>query len=453
MVETEQGQTWLVGSAGIVEMDTRDFERAFDNAGSGLKATVFGFDDGLPGVSYLAQRPAAARGGDGRLWFALLGGVAWIDPSHLHRNMLPPLIAIRSITANGVSYSPDSGLVLSKGVSTVSIAYSGLSLSAPQRVRYKYRLLETSPDWVDAGSRREVNLTNLAPGSYTFQVIAANSDGIWSSEGKTLTFSIQPTFLQSIWFKFVCALLLGLGIWLAYAFRVRQLTSQLHRRFELLTGERERIARELHDTLLQSVQGLMLRFQSVANRIPVEDPMRTLIEDALDRAEAVVIEGRRRVRDLRSDAKGDFFETLVSSATEIMGAEGPQVQCTVEGKPRPLHPLVEEEALRVAEEAMRNAAIHANASAINLLLTYDRLNLRLSIRDDGVGMPSSVLTQGGRNGHYGLLGMRERALRIGGCLEITSRERAGTQVALTVPAGAAYRGRKARLIERVRKTR
>lgn len=451
MVETELGQIWLIGRAGIVAVDARDFDRAFDDPGFNLKATVFDFEDGLPNMNYLSGKNDATRGGDGRLWFAVSGGVVWVDPSNLHRNPSPPPVAIRGITADGVSYSPSSGVTLPKGSRTVEIAYSGLSLSIPQRVKYKYRLVEASTDWIEAGSRREVSFTDLDPGTYTFQVIAANNDGIWSTEGQTLAFSIEPTFLQSIWFKFICAFLLGLCIWLAYAFRVRQLTEELQRRFEVRTAERERIARELHDTLLQGVQGLMLRFQSVANRIPAADPMRTFVDDALDRAEEVVIEGRRRVRDLRSDANGDFPDILVSSASEVVGADGPQVQYTVEGRPRTLHPIVQEEALRVANEAIRNAVIHADARTIHLLLTYGYRSLRLSIRDDGAGMPVSVLVHGARAGHYGLVGMRERAHRIGGRLEVASRERAGTEVTLTVPSRAAYRERSTGLIERAKK--
>jgi signal transduction histidine kinase len=297
------------------------------------------------------------------------------------------------------------------------------------------------------GTRRQAFYTELGPGEYRFRVIAANNDGVWNEEGATLTFTIRPTFIQSIWFKFLVGLAsLGLAV-VVYAFRVQQVTAQLQSRFNARIAERERIARELHDTLLQGFQGLLLRFQSIANRLPAEHQLRASLDEALDRADAVLVEGRARVRDLRATgAQSDLAKAIIEIAHKTIENDTPRFQLTVEGAPRLLHVLVHEEVTRIAEEAIRNAVHHAGARAIEVIVSYGA-ELRLAVRDDGAGMPASVLTSGERADHYGLVGMRERARRIGARLNVTSREGAGTEIALSIPARAAYKERRGRLFD------
>ncbi len=213
------------------------------------------------------------------------------------------------------------------------------------------------------------------------------------------------------------AALLGL----LYLMRVRQLEAQLQDRFEARIAERERIARELHDTLLQSVQGLLLFFQTLASRVPPTSDLRAPMEKMLDRTEAALVEGRDRVRELRSEAaSNDLAQALRHAGADIIGAETPRFRLTVEGPQRPLHGLVSEEVTRIAEEAIRNAVLHAGATAIDVTLTYGRRHLRLTIHDDGGGIPDAILKKGGREGHYGLVGMRERAEQIGARLAVSS---------------------------------
>ena len=232
----------------------------------------------------------------------------------------------------------------------------------PERLHFQYRLDGEDNDWVDAGNRRQVFYTRLVPGDYRFHVIASNDAGVWNRTGAVIAFTIPPTFAQSIWFKMLIAVtLVALG-WLAYTVRIRQETARLQSRFNVRIAERERIARELHDTLLQGCQGLLLRFQSIANRIPPGDALRNAIEDALTRADAVLAEGRARVRDLRSVApSGDFARSLAEAASNILDGDMPRFRLTVEGKPCALNALVGEEVQRIFEEAIRNVLKHANA--------------------------------------------------------------------------------------------
>lgn len=449
LVETQNGQTWLITAGGIIGLPTTDLERAFNDRHASLRPILLSFEDGLPNINNPDGYRDAVLGGDGRIWFATITDVVWVDPARLSRNPLPPPVAIRGLDAEGRRYRNPAQLTLQRGTSSLKIQYVGLSLAIPERVRFSYRLDGVDDDWVDAGNRREAFYTNLGPGTYRFRVVAANNDGVWNHEGAKFEFTIPPTFLQSIWFKLLCLFGLGVLAWIAYALRLRQVTARLQSRFAVRIAERERIARELHDTLLQGFQGLVLRFQSVANRIPPEGGLRASIDDALDRADAVLIEGRARVRELRSDAaEVDLSQALLDAAVDAEG-DIPLVQLTVEGAPRSLHPIALEEAHRIGEEAIRNAILHARASKIEVLLTFGRRGLRMAVRDDGIGMPQAVLAAGMRVDHFGLVGMRERAERIGGSLAVTSREGRGTEVALTLSAHMAYSDRRIGLIDRL----
>ena len=439
IVETPGGQTWLIGRAGIAGVSSSDLDRAFTNPRAPLRATILNLEDGVPNVYVRDGYRDAARGGDGRLWFVTTGGVVSIDPARLLRNPLPPPVSIRAITVGETRYRDPTTMALASGTSRLAIQYAGLSLSIPSRVRFRYRLEGMDEDWVDAGTRREAFYTNLGAGSYRFRVIAANNDGVWNRDGATLAFTIPPTFVQSVWFK----LLVGLGVIgmlvALYLLRLQQVTARLQGRFDIRIAERERIARELHDTLLQGFQGLMLQIKAGVNRLP--DPAaRQPLDEALKRAQAVLVEGRDRVLDLRSQgAASDLARAVFESAAAIADHRGPRIQMNVEGTPREIHPIVLEEMQRIAEEAMRNIKQHAAASLVDVLLIWDRGGVSLAIRDDGVGIPAEILEHGERTGHFGLRGMRERAERIGGRLTVTSRAGQGTEVALVVPRRAAYR--------------
>jgi signal transduction histidine kinase len=438
LVET-QGETWVLASRGIARLSSRDLAKAFEDPGHVLHPQIFDSKDGLLPFAPFYAKNSAGRGGDGRVWFATREGIVWIDPAHLARNTLPPPVSIRTLTANGQRYRDPGDLELPQGVSGIEIDYNAPSLSIPERVRFRYKLDGVDPDWVDAGARRQAFYTNLGPGTYRFQVIAANNDGVWNREGATLTVTIPPTFFQSTWFKLLCALLVLGVLSLAYSLHLRRMAARLQAGLEVRLAERERIARELHDTLLQGFQGLVLRFQAIANRIPGDQPLRSLVDQTLDRADAVLIDGRNRVHELRTaTVAGDLGQSLIAAASEFTADPPVRLELTVEGRQRALHPIAREEIQRIGEEAIRNAFQHAGASRVEVTIAYHRSELRLDVRDDGVGLPRDVAAAGKRAGHFGLTGMRERAARIGGALTIVSREGAGTEVLLSIPGRAAY---------------
>ena len=439
MFQTREGRTWMLSAVGIVGVATADLERAFVDPAMTLQALILGPEDGVPNIPSLSQR-AIVQGGDGRLWFATNGNVVSINPAQLNRDNLPPPVRIRSLTANGVRYRDPGQLTLAKGTSNLAIQYTALSMKAPQRVRFRYRLEGADKEWVDAGNRRDASYNNLGAGTYRFRVLAANNDGVWNDEGATLEIVIPPTFQQSIWFLLLCLFGAGLLAWLLYRFRVGQVKARVRRLFEERLAERERIARELHDTLLQSFQGVTLLFQAVGDRFPPGNAVRASIEEGLDHADAALAEGRDRVQELRSATDHrDFAQALRDAVGGIITSATPRLAVIVKGTPRPLVDLVRDELLRSTQEAVRNAWRHADAQMIEIVLDYGAWRFALVVRDDGRGIPASILDRGGPVGRYGLLGMRERAERIGGRFAITRPASGGTEIAMSVSARSAYR--------------
>ena len=435
---------WAVSQAGIVRFNREEAERAMRNPQAPApRYDLFDQLDGLPAAFVLSSQSPAEDvilpRPDGRILFLTGAGVVWIDPQKIFRNKLAPPVVIRSLAVNGRTYDAPHDVALPAGSENLQIDYAALSFVEPSRVRFRYKLEGVDKEWVDPSNRRQAFYTRLEPGNYRFRVIAANDAGVWNEEGATLTFSIEPTFLQSIWFKLiVAAALLTLAL-VAYVWRLRWETARIRRQFEIRTAERERIARELHDTLLQGVQGLVLRVQSVTNTLPAGGDARGALEQTLDRADVVLKEGRARVRDLRIPGSNEGLpQLLVDAASAQITGEHPTFQLTIEGIQRSLLPVTQDEVLRIAEEAIRNAVRHAQANAIEVVVSYGRGELRVLVRDDGVGITAEIVSTGKRTGHYGLIGMNERAARIGGRLTINSREQSGADILLRVPSRMAY---------------
>lgn len=439
MVQTPDGDTWLAYPKALVRMRSADLARALADRSFSPPILALGAGEGLVSRPHSKSQLALVQGGDGRLWVATETGTMWMDPHRIVRNAQPPPVAIKSVLADGHVYRDPASVLLAAGTSSIEIDFAALSFADPRRVEMRYRLDGFDRDWLDPGTRRQAFYTNLPPGRYRFRVIAANEAGIWNRGGAAVAFEIPPTFIQSRWFLVTCALVLLLVSWLLYRLRLAQVAGQIRSRLEERLGERERIARELHDTLLQSVQGLVLRFQSVANRMPPEEEARAHLESALRRADDVITEGRNRVQDLRvSDGSSDLPGLLKDRAEGAGFDPAVHVRIVVEGRPRPVHPLVSVELGRIAEEALFNVVRHAHAGAVEITIRFSRRELGVEICDDGVGLPPDICDAGGKPGHFGLVGMDERARRIGGSFSIESKPGIGAAVTVTLPARLAY---------------
>lgn len=368
-----------------------------------------------------------------------------LDPSRLSQKALPAVTFIESVTVDRKDFAATDNLRLPPHPRDMQIDYTSPTFTIPQKVKFRYRLDPIDHDWRDAATRRQAFYTDLPPGKYLFRVVACNSDGVWNEQGDSLEFSVAPAYYQTNWFHALCAVLVLALVWVIYQIRVRQLRHDFTLTLEARVGERTSLARELHDTLLQSFHGLMLRFAIVSQLLP-ERPVeaKEQLDSAMDRAAKAIAEGRDAVQGLRdSTVQTNDLARAINTLGEELATEladrGTSAFCvTVEGEARDLHPILRDEIYRIAGEALRNAFRHAHARHIEVEIRYDNQQFRLRVRDDGKGMDSAVLSGQGPGGHYGLPGMRERAKLIGGKLVVWSEVDSGTEVDLSIAAGTAY---------------
>ena len=446
---------WIGTTCGLVRIARADLDgwvARVDRDGTALgsvSTTVLDAGDGFATSPAMYYTTAAVKATDGRLWFVGRDGVSVVDPQHVPVNTLPPPVQIEQVTADRRPYDPaafaNRQVRLPARTRDLQIDYTALSFVAPEKIRFRYRLENHDGDWQEAGARRQAFYNDLSPGNYRFRVIAANNSGVWNETGAFLDFSIAPAYYQTNWFRAAAIVTVVIGMVTAYRFRLRQVAQDFNMRLDERVNERTRIARELHDTLLQSFQGLMLRFQSARDLLPGQ-PAKAVeaLDGALDRADQAIAEGRDAIQNLRSSTtvSNELAQAITTLADELNnGSDGKKASVhfsmSVEGSPRDLHPIVRDDIHRIAREALRNAFRHAQAERVEAEVTYGARELRLRIRDDGKGIDAQHLSEG-RAKHWGLAGMRERALQIGGRLDLWSEVGAGTEVELRVPGSVAY---------------
>jgi signal transduction histidine kinase len=432
------------GFSGVTHVSAGELAQWLRDPGYAVSGEHLDALDGLPGLSTeRIPEPSLAESSDGRLWFATTRGIAWLDPPSLHQNLnrLPPPVIITSVLANGKVYPGSSDLTLPAHTDRLEISYTALSLAIPERVMFRYKLEGVDPDWQDVGTRRQAFYTHLPPGNYRFRVIACNNDGVWNETGASLGVSIKPAFYQTWWFGALVVVAAAALLWVGIRRRISGIARQFQERLAERLAERERIARELHDTLLQSLFGLTLRFHTAANRLPEGDPAREALDDALQQADKVMQEGRERVLNLRArQTPGvSLADALVEVGNQLRSIHPAHFQISVQGRPRPLDAIVQEEILLIGREALTNAFSHSGGKNIEVQVSYHATALHVCVSDDGRGIDEAVLKAGYRSGHWGLPGMRERANRIRGELRVGCRKEGGTQIDLQLPGAIVYR--------------
>lgn len=433
------GTLWVSGACGYMAITRRELERWVAHPDTQIVVRTYDVLEGAE-IGFSPFQPSVTKSVDGRLWFVNSVAVQIIDPAHVAENHLIPPVVIEQVQADGSELSPQMGFRLPTRTRDLRIDYSGLSFTCPPKVRFRYQLEGRDHDWQEAGTRRQAFYTDLPPGSYRFRVIASNNDGIWNGTGAQLAFTIPPTFTQSVWFKAICLLVIAGLIYLAYRFRVRQVTVELRARMHERLAERERIARDLHDTFFQGIQGLLLRFHTAASQLSEDEPARRIFEETLKQSDQVMLEGRELVLDLRATGceQNDLATALADLGQGMQKSSPCEFRVVVSGAVRPLHPVVFEELFKISKEALSNAFRHSGAHSIEVELNYEGSELRIRLRDDGAGIDSDILRQGHRDGHFGLPGMRERARKVGAHLDVWSRTAAGTEIELRVSARVAY---------------
>lgn len=447
ILQDDLGRLWLSTNKGVSSFDP--LTKHFNN---------YTVADGLPGAD-LTGWGACFKSSVGEMFFGGFAGATAFFPDKVSESSYIPPIVLTDFRLFGSAVNIGKGSPLTKSISRTdyitlsnsqnvfSIEFSALGYLNAANSRYRYMLDGLDQQWREVGGdRRVASYTTLPTGVYTFRVQAATSRGAWSEPGAALSLTVLPPWWATWWFRTISAsivVLLGIA---AYSYRLRQIARQFDLRLEERVGERTRIARELHDTLLQSLHGVMFQFQAARNMLPgrAENAMQTL-DEAISGTEQAIAESRDAIHDLRPEtvAQGDLVQLLNSMGQELEAApdakhHSPTFHVIVEGEPRELSPIVQYEVYSIAREVIRNAFHHANAHRIEVEVRYDKNQLRVRLRDDGKGIDPKVLEERRRPGHWGLPGVRERAQRIGSRLDFWSEAGAGTEVELSVPAALAY---------------
>ncbi|MGO9937894.1 MAG: two-component regulator propeller domain-containing protein [Terracidiphilus sp.] len=395
----------------------------------------FGPADGLRSrETAINSHPSAWRSRDGHLWFATPKGLVEVDPAHFPVNSLPPPVVVERFAVDDVDslHAADSSVRIPAGHNHFQFEYAGLSFVAPQKVRYRYKLDGFDRDWTDAGARRVAYYTNIPPGKYTFRVLAANNDGLWNQQGTALQFELEPHFYQTLWFY----VLLSLAIAALVVLLLKRRLLVAEREFKAVLGERNRIAREIHDTLAQGYVGISVQLEVLAEllRLKKVDAATKQLDTTRTHVREGLAEARQSIWALRSQDSGEkTLPVRLRRVTEGAGGRGFEAKFSVFGAYRPLPPGKEREILRVAQEAIHNVEKHAGAQQLSVRLDYGPAEIALEVRDDGRGFTTGEDTAAAP-GHYGFTGMRERAAAIGGTLEVTSEPGKGTSVRLHAPA-------------------
>lgn len=383
---------------------------------------------------------------DGKLWVATLGGAAMLDLSRLPPKSGKAFEYISKVEVDRKKRNAGRELILPPGLHHTELQLGSIELSSPERVHMQYRLEGIDSAWLDVKPDGTAVYTTIPHGTYLFRVRASNGDGIWDRQGIVYRITQEPFFYETAAFRILmivagCTLLIS-----AYRYRLRQESARIKMRLEERVAERERIARNLHDTLLQSFQGSLFEVQAARNLFPrrPDDAMQTL-DEAIHSSAAAIAEGRDAILDLRSGsgAPSDLAHLFAAAGKELSGVAGsnggsPAFRVTVEGPPRDIKTILQDEVYQIGREILRNAFRHARAKKIEVEIRYDAQEFRIRFRDDGIGVDPKVLNEGAGAGHWGLPGVRERAKLAGAQLDLWSEAGAGTEVQLTVPASVAY---------------
>ena len=428
---------WLAGSCGLIHISKAELQRWWAHPDTIIKSKLVDSLDGVqPGLTSL--KPQMAMTSDGRLWFVNTRILQMFDPNDLRKNEIPPPVHIEQIVADRTVYSPGENLHLPPHTRDLEIDYAALSFVVPKKVRYRYKLEGRDTDWQEPETRRQAFYSDLPPGRYHFHVIACNNDGVWNETGSTWSFQVEPAYYQTALFRLFCAGFIVFTLWLLYRVRMWRLRQSLHTRFDERMAERTRVARELHDTLLQTIQGSKIVVDdALENSINAHQLRRTLERLSGWLAQATE-EGRAALNSLRTSTTqgNDLALSLERAARECSAKSSMEFALLVDGAAQELHPIVRDEVYRIAYEAIRNACSHSEGSRLEVDLSYAR-DLVLRVRDNGKGIHPDVAATG-RDGHFGLKGMQERAMRVGGNLTLSSSAYSGTEIELTIPGNVVF---------------
>ena len=432
-IHDNYGSLWVYAQCGLLQIGSPELEKWLKDPKSQIRVKTFDQFDGVQAGPGASSQPTVSKSPDGQLWFATDMVVQTIDPSRSYTDVNPPPVYVEDLSANHRRYGAHGKLRLPPLQRELEINYTAVNFTVPQKVRFRYKLEGHDTEWQNAGTRRQAFYNDLAPGKYEFHVIACNKDGLWNNKGATLAFSIAPAWYQTIWFRVSCLGAFGLLLWLVYQLRRRRLQHEFDMGLEARVNERMRIARELHDTLLQNLAGVSLQLDGISKQLTsTPQSGASMIRHVREQVDACFREARLKVWNLRSaSVEGQGLPAALGQfVNRIRPATTARCELNIAGRPRPFPPEIEEELLRIAEEATNNAIRHAQPNEIQIVVEYGVRSLRLQIKDDGRGFD---LDEGLRkSGHFGLKSMRERAAQIRAKYSMRSAVGCGTQIEVVV---------------------
>ena len=444
MVEAPDHQLWLSSRNGIYRMPADSLQTRRNGSDSPLDFGWLNTRDGLLSSQSSVGSPNIVRSTDDKLWIATVKGLAMIDLSKWPQAVRKPVIFLSGLTVDGTEAPVGQALRLAPGSHRTEIHIAAVDLDAPDTIRLQYRLEGVDQAWQNATPYRTAIYTTIPSGTHRFLVRSTDSNGSWNESVFAYSIYQQALFYERLWFRLLTVSAALLLLTILYLVRVRALVHQTQVLLQERMQERERIARDLHDTFFQGIQGLLLRFNTGTAQLKPSEPARAIFEEALQQSDKVMLEGRELVLDLRSGTHEtkDLSKALADFALSFVRVGETSFRMLCHGAPVVLHPIIFEETYRVGKEALTNAFRHARASEIEAELNFGASEFRLRVRDNGAGLDKAVLTIGSRQGHWGLPGMRERAHKIGGRLDIWSRKGGGTEIELRIPASVAYQDRR-----------
>ena len=457
MVESPQHDLWFSGTDGIIRIRLADLRQAIHDHQTPLNYERFDRSDGLDSVQCSSGPGSVAITPDGKLWVATVKGVAMLDLAHLPAAGPGPRVLVGSITVGRHKELAEGAAVLPPGTHHVALDLEAVDLGSPEKVRLQYRLDGVDSSWLDADESREAVYTEIPVGTHAFHLRGSGSDGIWDLNGIVYEITQQPYFYQTTWFQVVAVTALFLLLTTAYLLRVQQIVRQAHMRAEERLMERERIAREMHDTLLQGILSVSMHLEAAHDRLPEDSPARPVMKKVLLVIRQVIEEGRNALRGLRTRVaeEADLAVAFSRLGQEFGMDASVGFRVVAQSNARKLRSRISDEVYRIGREAIMNAFFHAKAKSVEVMLQDVDRHFRLIVRDDGRGIDPGVL-DAGREGHFGLAGMRERSENIGGTLRVRSRVGAGTEIELTLPQAVAFgddsRGSAWHWLGRMRKT-
>ena len=436
VVDDDQGYLWIATNSGIVHLAPSEFDKAVRDPSHPLAFRFYDASDGLAGMP--SRYNNAVRRVDGTLWFVTGRGLTSLEPSRLSVSRPAPAVRIETVNVNGSHFEPTSPLVLPAGATNIQIDYTALTFFSPRKVRFRYLLEGFDESWTNAGTRREAVYTKVPPGSYRFRIAARSSEGIWNEEDTLLDLAIPPTFYQTRSFYAFCVL--GAAATALFGWRARMQRVKHH--FKLVLAERVRLSREIHDTLLQSLVGVALQLDAASTSIEsrsAQDAKR--LGQMRDQVEHYIREARQSIWNLRSTALqiADLSTSLREVAAHGVQGTGVKVDFTVTGQSSRCPAAVEQQLLRIGQEAIVNVVRHADAHRVQIELHFADDSVRLNVSDDGRGFDPSARTHHPGQ-HCGLLIMQERAEQVGGSFAVSSRFRGGTAVSVTIPLSFTAQG-------------